>query len=217
SKDDIVDDFLFYLRCNHEVIGLIWTPEHHPTDRPTRFVLLSFSFCFGLMFEVILEEIMGENTRAWVSGMVLGLFLSFWFMIMEQCFTCGFIRKKMDDDEQGRIEGGKSEIKNDEKNVRETLFCCARLCGTAWACCVFAPGALICYWGAIFIMASQRDISVGDSIGVTTSIWCTGYVSGAVYSVLWCGMMFYYEVFWKEVSFEGVREKRGGEGGGMMA
>ncbi|GMI47668.1 hypothetical protein TrCOL_g5446 [Triparma columacea] len=162
---------------------------------------------------------MGENARQWVVGMILGLFLSFLFMIMEQCFTCGFIRKKMDDDEQKKVEQGQNGLKKDEQNVRETLFCFARLFGTAGGCCCFAPGALICYFGAIGIMASQRDISFSESVGVTTSIWCTGYATGAVYSVLWCGLMFYYEVIWKETSFEGVKAQRSQrikqEGGGM--
>mmetsp|Transcript_11833 Transcript_11833/g.24207 ORF Transcript_11833/g.24207 Transcript_11833/m.24207 type:complete len:268 (+) Transcript_11833:43-846(+) len=215
SKDNIVDDFIFYLRCNHELIGLVWTPESHPTDRPTRVLLLCFSFCFGLMFEVVLGEIMGENTRQWVVGMVLGILLSFWFWIMEQFFTCGFIRKKMDEDEQDRLEKGQEGLQKDDKNVRETLFCMTRCLGCGAGCCLFAPGALICYWGAIFIMAAQRDIGVVESIGVTTTIWCTGYASGAVYSVFWCAMMFYYHVEYKGASFEAVKAIRSKQEGGL--
>ena len=87
SKDDLVDDFLFFLRCNHELLGMLYTHPSHPTDRPTRFILFAFSFSIGMAFEVLLQELMGETTETWVIGLWLGLVCSviFYFLEVRMC------------------------------------------------------------------------------------------------------------------------------------
>ena len=109
----------------------------------------------------------------------------------------------MDEDEQSRIERGAGGLEKDDKNVRETLFVCFRVFGGIGGCCCFAPAALLCYWGAIFIMAAQREIGVAESIKVTSYIWLTGYASGAIYSVFWCAASFYYQIEYKQVKVRG--------------
>lgn len=146
SKDDLVDDFIFYLRCNHELIGMLYTHPAHPTDRPTRFILFGFSFSIGMAFEVLLQELMGETAQTWVIGLWLGLICSVIFFFLEHFLTCSCIRKKMDQDEQDRLEKGEGALTKDSKSVRETAFVCARLFGGCAGCCCFAPFAIGCYW-----------------------------------------------------------------------
>ena len=116
----------------------------------------------------------------------------------------------MDEDEQSRIERGAGGLEKDDKNVRETLFVCFRVFGGIGGCCCFAPAALLCYWGAIFIMAAQREIGVAESIKVTSYIWLTGYASGAIYSVFWCAASFYYQIEYKQVKVRGGGRRTGG-------
>ena len=130
---------------------------------------------------------------------------------MEHFLTCSCIRKKMDEDEQGRLEKGEGGLEKDAKNVRETLFVCARVFGGCAGCCCFAPFAIACYWGAIFMIADKRDIAISESMYVTAHIWLTGYLSGAVYSIFWCAASFYYQVKYKGAKFEAVSAERSKE------
>lgn len=196
-----MSDFFFYLRCNHELVGLFAVPDSHPTDRPTRVVLLYFSFCFGLMFEVAIGEIMGEDTNAFVVGLILGIVLSFMFSFMEQWFTCAFLRKKMDEDSLNRMEGNASQLTKDQKMMRETGFGLFRVFFGSCMCCFYTPGALGCFFGAVAIVANKRNLAYGDAIPVTIQIWCVGYLSGQIYSLFWCAMRFYYRITYKEEKF----------------
>mmetsp|Transcript_1880 Transcript_1880/g.3399 ORF Transcript_1880/g.3399 Transcript_1880/m.3399 type:complete len:267 (-) Transcript_1880:45-845(-) len=208
SKDNLLDDFIFYLRSNHELVGLLYTHPAHPTDRPTRFILFGFSFCFGLVFEVLLEEIMSDNAETWVIGLILGVFMGAMFWVLEKFFTCECIRKKLDEDEQKRLEEGRGSLEKDQKNVRETMFVCTRICGGAIGCCLFAPGALICYWVAIFVIAAERNIKIMESIEYTTTVWLQGFFSGQVYSLFICGAYFWYEINYKNEQFKSVEAQR---------
>ncbi len=207
SEDDLASDFLFYLRCNHELVGLFAVPDAHPTDRPTRFVLLAFSFAFGLLFEVAIQETMKDDTDAWIVGLVLGVFQSFIFFFLETFFTCSCIRAKMDEDEQDRVERlekgeEKAALTKDERYVREWAFISARLFGGMTGCLCFGPGACVCFFVAVLLMSNIRNISFVDSIGVTSMIWAYGYISATFYSLLWCALIFSYHVYYNEVAFK---------------
>ena len=194
STDD-TDNFKFYLRCNHEAMSLFFAPEGHPTDMPTRFILLAFSFCFGLMAEVVLGEIMGESTSGWVLGIFVGLWLSVCFMFIENCFTCDCIRKRMDKSSAGSLT-------NNQKADREIVFNICRCFGGAASCCVFAPGAMLCFFGAIAIMANQRDISYRESFWVTSWIWVWGWANAQIISAITLYAKFYYQITFVEKVYE---------------
>ena len=61
------------------------------------------------------------------------------------------------------------------------------------------------------MIANRRDISITDSMYVTAYIWFTGYMSGAVYSIFWCALSFWYEVKYKGAQFEAVSAQRSKE------
>ncbi|GMH87009.1 hypothetical protein TL16_g10724 [Triparma laevis f. inornata] len=151
---------------------------------------------------------MGENAETWAIGLVLGVFMGGMFWILERFFTCECIRKKMDSDEQQRLEEGKGSLEKDQKNMRETGFVCVRICGGALGCCIFAPSAFICYWVAIFVIAAEKEIGVWESMEYTTAVWLQGFASGQVYSIFICAVYFWYEVNYKKAEFKPVEAQR---------
>ena len=192
AKEDTMSDYWFYLCNNHEVLAMFFCHPGNVTDKPTRIILLLFGFCFGLMFEVGISSLMKSNTEELVVGALLGLFQFVLFFFLEHFFTCSFIRGKMDDNELKRQNEG-HELKKDQKFVRDSGFILLRMGGGCIGFCFYLPGAIGCFFGAVAIMAKQRDVSFSESYGITTSIWLWGYTTGAMYSVMICTAYFFYE------------------------
>ena len=192
AKENVLSDWWFYMCNNHEVLAMFFCHPGNITDKPARVVLLLFGFCFGLMFEVGISSLMKSDTDEFIVGSLLGLFTMVLFFFLEHFFTCSFIRGKMDEDEMKKLNEG-HQLKDDQKFVRENGFVLARIVGGGMGCCCYLPGALGCFFGAVAIMANQRDISFTESYSVTTEIWLWGYASGAMYSLGICTAFFFWE------------------------
>jgi len=145
------------------------------------------------MAEVVLQEIMGETTSGWLLGFWVGLVLSVMFMFMEACFTCDCIRKRMDE--------SKSTQSGTKKNDQEMAFNCCRFLGSLGACCFFAPGAIVSFFGAILIIANQRGISFGASFIFCSWVWLYGWINAQVISVLILLAKFKYHTNYVELSY----------------
>ena len=53
---------------------------------------------------------MSDNAETWVIGLILGVFMGAMFWVLEKFFTCECIRKKLDEDEQKRLEEGRGSL-----------------------------------------------------------------------------------------------------------
>lgn len=201
GPDSLFADFLFYLRCNHEALALLWVPTGHPSSRSTRIVMLFFSFMFGIMFECAVTAVVSKEPeyQRWVTSAILGCFQFAFFFVMERFFTCSCVRSKLDEENLRALESG-TVVKH--QKIKETSFLALQCCSGVGAFCCYLPAALGCFFGAVAIQADSYNISYERSLGFTSYIWIVGWSTGQLYGLVSNAAFFAYAYSVKEKEFK---------------